>query len=303
MITLQSDTKRGKSMKDYRKIILNWTHNKRRLVGKEELLITLFEKGFANTSIPSKVYFGSCERSISFIMGGIYLIGYIYSGSEKGIWMLQDRRHKGIKEGIIQTETKSAKNFEKKIYWLHAENIEDLNYINQDKNIWESYYNASYLISYTKHGRFNRYDFIKDKQILTEFWEYAEECVAPKSILDTEIQRGLTVSKSLSLMERKKRFKKAPIFPQKVTIKAQAYLRNPDVIIEVLERANGKCELCKNEAPFIRESDGTPYLEVHHKIPLSENGEDTIDNAIALCPNCHRKQHFGKRDIGTIHPS
>jgi 5-methylcytosine-specific restriction protein A len=26
---------------------------------------------------------------------------------------------------------------------------------------------------------------------------------------------------------------------------------------------------------------------------LSTGGEDTLENAIALCPNCHRRAHFG----------
>ena len=26
---------------------------------------------------------------------------------------------------------------------------------------------------------------------------------------------------------------------------------------------------------------------------LLEGGPDTVENAIALCPNCHRKQHYG----------
>lgn len=60
-------------------------------------------------------------------------------------------------------------------------------------------------------------------------------------------------------------------------------------------RANGYCEGCENPAPFIRPSDGTPYLEVHHIVPLAEDGEDTVENAIALCPNCHREVHFGSK--------
>jgi 5-methylcytosine-specific restriction protein A len=65
------------------------------------------------------------------------------------------------------------------------------------------------------------------------------------------------------------------------------------VIVEVLLRANGICEQCKNTAPFIRKTNNSPYLEVHHIVMLSNGGEDTVGNAIALCPNCHREQHFG----------
>lgn len=68
--------------------------------------------------------------------------------------------------------------------------------------------------------------------------------------------------------------------------------RNPDVVAEVLTRAAGICEACNDPAPFIRRSNGTPYLEVHHKQWLSDEGEDTVGNAIALCPNCHRKAHY-----------
>ncbi|SFB88291.1 HNH endonuclease [Marinospirillum celere] len=57
------------------------------------------------------------------------------------------------------------------------------------------------------------------------------------------------------------------------------------------ERENGQA--CGTPAPFNRKSDGTPYLEVHHKTPLALGGEDTVENAIALCPNCHRKAHYG----------
>lgn len=69
--------------------------------------------------------------------------------------------------------------------------------------------------------------------------------------------------------------------------------RNPDVVAEVLTRANGKCEGCSKPAPFKRKKDNSPYLEVHHKIPLAKDGEDKVENAIALCPNCHREKHHG----------
>ncbi len=58
-------------------------------------------------------------------------------------------------------------------------------------------------------------------------------------------------------------------------------------------QAAGVCEGCYAFAPLIRASDGTPYLAVHHTLQLPMGGEDTVENAIALCPNCHRKMHFG----------
>ncbi|MFT8246534.1 HNH endonuclease [Roseomonas sp. BN140053] len=71
------------------------------------------------------------------------------------------------------------------------------------------------------------------------------------------------------------------------------YERNPHVVADALMRADGTCQGCQQPAPFTRVSDGTPYLEVHHKIPLAEGGPDTPDNVIALCANCHRDRHYG----------
>jgi len=92
---------------------------------------------------------------------------------------------------------------------------------------------------------------------------------------------------------RKKRLRTSNPIPKTIIISHLAFLRNPDVVAEILDRANGICENCRNNAPFSRRADGTPYLEVHHKIFLSEGGKDTVENAEALCPNCHREKHFG----------
>jgi len=92
---------------------------------------------------------------------------------------------------------------------------------------------------------------------------------------------------------RRKRLENAPKIPEKVQMNKTDFKRNPDVVIETRKRANGFCEACEKPAPFIRASDRTPYLEIHHKRSLSNGGEDTVENAIALCPNCHREMHFG----------
>ncbi|WP_080761774.1 HNH endonuclease [Aeromonas hydrophila] len=81
------------------------------------------------------------------------------------------------------------------------------------------------------------------------------------------------------------------IQPKQSNITTTVFLRDPFVKAWVLSNAEGKCEVCQLPAPFHR-TDGTPYLEVHHLIPLSEGGGDTISNTLAVCPNCHRKLHF-----------
>jgi len=68
------------------------------------------------------------------------------------------------------------------------------------------------------------------------------------------------------------------------------YERNAYVSEYAKRRANGICQLCEREAPF-KNKDGEPYLETHHIEWLSRGGTDTLDNTVALCPNCHRKMH------------
>jgi 5-methylcytosine-specific restriction endonuclease McrA len=92
---------------------------------------------------------------------------------------------------------------------------------------------------------------------------------------------------------RNDRLKISPKQADKIISQVTIYKRNPDVIAETLIRAAGICEKCKRPAPFKRKKNNQPYLEVHHRIPLSEDGEDTVENTIALCPNCHREMHFG----------
>jgi len=93
---------------------------------------------------------------------------------------------------------------------------------------------------------------------------------------------------------RAARLAKAPVKPKSLRVQQTVvFERNPDVVAEVLSQANGLCAICKSKAPFLRRKDRTPYLEVHHKVQLARGGDDTVENAIALCPNCHRQAHHG----------
>ncbi|WP_051335372.1 HNH endonuclease [Methylocapsa acidiphila] len=78
----------------------------------------------------------------------------------------------------------------------------------------------------------------------------------------------------------------------KTTASYTRYLRDPNVIGWVLIAAGGTCEVCDLPAPF-KDASGEPFLEVHHVRPLAEGGPDQTDNAVAVCPNCHRRLHFG----------
>lgn len=99
--------------------------------------------------------------------------------------------------------------------------------------------------------------------------------------------------KDSSDQRRQRLINRKQVEPEKMECTVTIFKRNPDVIAEVLERANGFCENCGNPAPFRRAMDNQPYLEIHHHFRLADGGEDTVENAMAVCPNCHRQLHYG----------
>ena len=78
--------------------------------------------------------------------------------------------------------------------------------------------------------------------------------------------------------------------PDKAISTTSVFSRDPLVKAWILNHAKGVCEACGNVGPF-KTIYGDFYLEVHHVLSLSEGGSDTINNTVALCPNCHRRCH------------
>lgn len=76
------------------------------------------------------------------------------------------------------------------------------------------------------------------------------------------------------------------------------YQRSIGVVSNALSYANYCCEgECSTEL-FLRKDGKTNYTEAHHLIPLSFQDEfdyslDVEANVVSLCPNCHRKLHYG----------
>lgn len=83
-------------------------------------------------------------------------------------------------------------------------------------------------------------------------------------------------------------------YPPRISVTRDEFQRSQDVVEWILRESKGICEKCHSRAPFSRSRNGQPYLEVHHVKPLSAGGSDTIQNTVALCPNCHREVHYGE---------
>ena len=106
----------------------------------------------------------------------------------------------------------------------------------------------------------------------------------------TKTQENKAKSLSASELEEKAN-ERSSIKAAHRSVISNAYVRDPYVAAYAKERAKGICQLCGKPAPFI-DKDGKPYLESHHIKWLSEGGEDSVENTVALCPNCHRKMHI-----------
>ena len=106
---------------------------------------------------------------------------------------------------------------------------------------------------------------------------------------DEELTKFAQKMPMQELEELARRFSKKN--PEVRETKTKQYKRSALVSAYAKRRAGQCCELCGEIAPFL-DKDGNPYLEIHHVMWLSEGGADSIDNTVALCPNCHRKMHI-----------
>jgi 5-methylcytosine-specific restriction protein A len=132
----------------------------------------------------------------------------------------------------------------------------------------------------------------KLREVASDFQNSLSLAVSVQEI-DAAFEDAVAKSLNDPTAERQARLATADPIPTTQVVTVTVFRRNPDVVAMVLERSNGICESCKQHAPFKRRKDNSPYLEVHHRKQLAGGGHDTVENAIALCPNCHRKAHYG----------
>lgn len=135
------------------------------------------------------------------------------------------------------------------------------------------------------HGVWELYQDLQGKWCYRQVKSEFEEAVEAAAKLPSSIRKQILATES-----------KTPVITEVTT---RVYKRSPYVVAEVLLRANGKCQSCKRDAPFLT-GDGTPFLEVHHIEWLSKGGDDSVENAIALCPNCHRQAHYGVLELVAV---
>jgi 5-methylcytosine-specific restriction protein A len=137
----------------------------------------------------------------------------------------------------------------------------------------------------------------KDRQVwvfpLRLVSEGGPVAIPEKAYQDSQKRKAKVVAK-LTDEELLKKAQKTSGRKSKRSVESKVHERNLFVAEYAKRRAGGICQLCEESAPF-KNKKGEPYLESHHIIWLSKGGEDTIENTVALCPNCHKKVHILNR--------
>lgn len=80
------------------------------------------------------------------------------------------------------------------------------------------------------------------------------------------------------------------------------YKRDRKVALDRFKRSGYECEYDPKHKLFIARSSRKPYLEAHHLVPMSLQGDfnkslDTVHNVFCLCPYCHRAVHHAEEKL------
>lgn len=156
-----------------------------------------------------------------------------------------------------------------------------------------------------KYFKKNKVQKNSNKNVVTdvEYNDYSEGKIIPKivkalentdgNLIETEkieqYKFGIKKVNETDFIELAKKCKENNVKERITTVKQ--YSRSIIVSEFARRMAKGICQLCGENAPFLNK-EGEPFLEVHHIKELANGGSDSLDNVIALCPNCHRKIHI-----------
>ena len=128
--------------------------------------------------------------------------------------------------------------------------------------------------------------------------------VVVKSEVEEQIDDDLNnfLQQGIINIEGKKLVNKPTKRKSKQNIKGTfTYPRSELEMMRAKVNSNWECEVSASHKTFINEKLNKPFVEGHHLIPMSaqeqfENTIDFADNIVTLCPNCHRKIHYGLQE-------
>ncbi|MCM1126554.1 MAG: hypothetical protein NC429_08775, partial [Lachnospiraceae bacterium] len=98
-----------------------------------------------------------------------------------------------------------------------------------------------------------------------------EICRKSKGTYIPEEAEDINLKEQMNLIDDdfKYSFETAIVRPMKTEIHRQSYERNPKIAKLALKNSGYKCEIDPKHITFYRKSDGKPYVEPHHIIPMA----------------------------------
>jgi hypothetical protein len=278
-------------------IVDEWLTQNESLKGLRQEILDIFHHAAPKCAFPERSWFGypPGKTALSIMFGSVYLIGIF----DRKIEIIVDEAGEKVMGLSTRRIELAAKNGQD-LFWVSTsiDNIPDLI---SNNLLWKHFQLATIAATRSPAVAAERGPWPEGKQQLSSILS-AETQPIQRSLIEEAFQKEVDSSAKGLRAARLERLEDAPKRPNEVMALSRQFIRNPDVVAEVLYLAQGKCGHCKADAPFLRASNGQPYLEVHHITPLSEGGDDTLENTIALCPNCHREAHFGPKDL-TLQPN
>ena len=71
----------------------------------------------------------------------------------------------------------------------------------------------------------------------------------------------------------------------------EEYIRFKSIFLKLKQFYDSECQVCGIK--HFSKNHGV-YSEVHHLTPWSIDHDDTCENLVVICANCHRKFHYAK---------
>jgi predicted HNH restriction endonuclease len=152
-----------------------------------------------------------------------------------------------------------------------------------------SYLEIDPITAYEQNNRLNEFvdKLTHDRSIGLHTKKAIDEDDYDKTVSSNDISDSIDIKPSYVPLDK----------PEKITGEKVSFRRNPELAKKSILLANYQCDLDKSHKTFITKN-GKPYMEAHHLIPLStqdyfDYSLDVDANIVCLCPNCHRKLHYG----------
>jgi 5-methylcytosine-specific restriction endonuclease McrA len=150
-----------------------------------------------------------------------------------------------------------------------------------------------------------------DQRAWNEFFDKKTMAIQVHDVENSRLWEGTVKSKKLSAEDlgvEERRLAKNPLHilleqyserpknlkPKRRSQATMIYDRDPCVVTLRKQLANFRCEVDSCQSVQFRTERDEIFIEVHHLVPLSEGGADTLENTVAVCPTHHRLLHYGR---------